>query len=81
MKNDIRCFLLDHKLTDDYNDSGYRICHRCGFHEYYDYPEPIYCKGGILKFPFRFVKSVFVEIRRIVSKAYYTHIAKDKLPF
>ena len=30
--------ITGHQTSDDFNDSGYLICKRCGAHEYYDYP-------------------------------------------
>lgn len=81
MKPNFVCHLIGHKLTEGYNDCGYRICHRCGFHEYYDYPEPIYCNGGILLRPYYFVRSIYFVLRRVASKLYYSHINKSKLPF
>ncbi len=59
----IMCFLLDHKISSNYTDSGYPICKRCNSHSYYDcFIEPtIWSRGGILKLPFRWIKSFCIK--------------------
>lgn len=34
MRNNTICKLIGHKISEQ-TDSGYRICRRCGYHEYY----------------------------------------------
>lgn len=73
------CYLLDHKTSTDYNDSGYPICKRCESHSYYEsfhYPN-IWSRGGILKLPYRLLKGYYIKLKNNVKII----ITEDDLPF